>query len=276
MTFADAHIHLFSEGYPGRYGCLFPGGGEVTIYEACRQIHGIEEALVIGYEGEPWSVGNNAYLATLAREHAWMRPLAFCDLTVASLADRLDGWWKDGFVGISVYVQTESDVSALLDWSDEAVANLNAHRAIISVNVPASIAAQLRPVFARLGETRILLSHLGMPGPMSGAVADLGPIINLADLPQVGVKLSGAYACSAYPHPGLAAIFGALLGAYGDERLYWGSDFSPALDSVTFEQAIEAVQAHPWSNAQRIFCDNLKSIIRRVRVITQPTSQPRL
>ena len=50
---ADSHIHLFENGYQN--------SGENTLesYLAIIEKFAISRALVVGYEGEPWAVGNN-------------------------------------------------------------------------------------------------------------------------------------------------------------------------------------------------------------------------
>jgi L-fuconolactonase len=262
---SDSHMHLFARGYPGRYGPLFPRGGEITIYERLRKVHRIERALVIGYEGHPWAVGNNRYIARLAKNFSWITPLAFCHPTTEPTPKRLRHWWNQGFAGISIYAATQAEARRLLTWNDPTLEILNEKRALVSINAPAAIVATLRPFFDRLGETRILLSHLGLPGTLPDARKELKPILDLAVISHLGVKFSAAYACNAYPHPGLREVLGALRNRFGPSRLYWGSDFSPALDDVTFAQTIEAINSPGDPNAKAIFSKNLLAAIRRVR-----------
>lgn len=266
MKLNDSHIHFFRGGYPGPYGVLFPHGGELPLYETIRQIHEVDRALVVGFEGEPWSPGNNDYIAELAPAHPWMAPLAFCNAERPIAPSQLTDWWNQRFLGISLYVDTDAAVRGLLNWSDECIAALNSKQAIVSVNATPEHAARLHPFFARLRETRILLSHLGLPGALPVESERLRLVLDLASLPHLGVKLSAAYAGNPYPHPGLSDLLDALLEAYGDSRLYWGSDFSPALADVTFAQAIEAFRSYSWPNPEKIFSANLQSAIDRVKV----------
>jgi len=100
---------------------------------------------------------------------------------------------------------------------------------------------------------------------MSGAQARVRPVLSLADLSHVGVKLLGTYACNAYPHSGLKELTGDLIAAFGPSRLCGGSDFSPALDYMSFAQTIEAFQKLAGLSNRAIFSRNLQNIIRRVR-----------
>lgn len=265
LTLADSHIHCFAQGYPGRYGALFPRGGEVAIYEEIRRIHSVKSALVVGYEGEPWAAGNNRYVAMLAKSRPWMTPLAFASSTTEPTHARLNSWWKQGFAGLSIYVADATEARRVAKWSSAVTDVLNAKRAIISVNMPSALADTLRPFFERLQETRVLVSHLGLPGTMANALREMKPVLGLGDLPHLGVKYSAAYACNAYPHPGLSEIMHSLHDRFGPARLYWGSDFSPALDDVTFSQTIESVRTFVADDTSPIFSKNLLAAIRRVR-----------
>ncbi len=265
MKLADAHMHLFAAGYPGRYGALFPKGGETAMYESIRRVHDIACALVVGYEGEPWSRGNNRYIARLAATRSWMAPLAYCSSASAPGVAHLRKWRGAGFAGVSWYVSNPREAEIVSACSDDAAALLNDWRAIVSVNCPPEVAEVLHPLFARLPETRILLSHLGLPGLLPGARANLGPVLRLASLPHVGVKVSAAYACNAHPHPGLTGLVAPLRRAFGESRLYWGSDFSPALDDVTFSQTVAAFSGLAWESPEEVFSLNLRRLIGRVR-----------
>ena len=70
MRFADAHIHLFREGYhrPG-LPSLF-GDRELQAYEALRLTHGVDLALAIGYEAGGIDPANNAYLRQLSQSRS--------------------------------------------------------------------------------------------------------------------------------------------------------------------------------------------------------------
>lgn len=265
MKLFDAHIHLFEGGYPGRYGEWFPGGREVVQYEKFRRLHGVERALVVGYEGDPWASGNNRYLAKLARKHDWIVPLAYMPLDKEPKAEEMLHWWREGFYGLSFY----PGESKLQDWSQEVCDVLNAWRAALSWNVTPRQVKRFAGLFKRLSETRILLSHLGMPGRIRPAMdrnaiyRRMQPILELARLPNIGVKLSGFYACNAYPHEGIEGVVELLEQAFGIERLYWGSDFAPALDEVTFAQTLSPVAS--MRQKGRILWGNLNAVVQRVR-----------
>lgn len=238
MHRADAHIHLFESGYRGRDGSSPAGGCEIATYAHFREIYGIDTALVVGYEGEPVYRHNNNYIARLSRRHDWIVPLAYVE---RPSGDDLTTLWRQGFAGISVYLPDRTTARRVLSWSRETLDALNRHRAIISLNATPAATAQIGQVIKQLPDTRVLFSHLGLPGhfprPPSPARARhvLGPLLGLADTSNIGVKVSGRYAIGT--DEASSVFVDVLADTFGSDRLYWGSDFSPVLDHVSFADA---------------------------------------
>lgn len=119
---ADAHMHLFEGGY--REGFAHRPGvqiDEALLYASLAADHGVKAALVVGYEGHPWSAGNNAHIAALKRRHAWIRPLAYVHPATMPGPDGLGALSYDGFVGLSMYIFSEMDVQSVQAVSDEGV-----------------------------------------------------------------------------------------------------------------------------------------------------------
>lgn len=238
---ADSHIHLFECGFSGGD----PEGSELAGYQELRAQHNIVKALVVGYEGEPTHRGNNAYLATLTKAHDWIAPLAYVDSARPPTAQELKDLWRDGIVGISLYLANHSDGTAWSAWPDSTMEELNSARAIISLNATPDATSALGKALERLRDTRILFSHLGLPGShpheptIDQARKIIAPLLALSDQDNVGVKYSARYAISSPPHDPARPFVTLLLDKFGPSRLYWGSDYSPALSSVTFDQTLE-------------------------------------
>jgi L-fuconolactonase len=152
---------------------------------------------------------------------------------------------------------------------------------IVSVNATPGTLARTRDTLRRLEGCQVLISHLGNPGtqdsPPSRAQvsAVLDPLLSLSDARHIGVKLSGLYDMSSpshgFPHVIARPFIDRVADAFGTERLYWGSDFSPALDHVSFAQTIHAVSDLPWSDAERsaVMGGNLRRIVAG-RAVARP------
>jgi L-fuconolactonase len=172
---------------------------------------------------------------------------------------------------------TARDVERLSRWPLSVFQYLNQHRQILSLNAQPNALAHIEPFLAKLNQCPTLISHLGLPGryaaPPSKREARkiLQPLRSLAKLPHVGVKLSGLYAISepshAYPHRSAHPLIRQLYDDFGPQRLYWASDFSPALEHVSFPQTIDALFQFGWSANELgdIMHDNLTRVIRSRR-----------
>ncbi|HXF61104.1 MAG TPA: amidohydrolase family protein [Caldilineaceae bacterium] len=257
---ADAHAHFFAPGYVDRLpqSCRRILPDEVTLYRAHAELHHIAQVLAVGYEGEAWASGNNRYLATLATQHGWLRPVAFVADPAALTESVLAEWREQGFVGISLYGETA--VAALPAARPDVWTWLAERRWLISINLPIHHWQALTPVLERQPELRVLASHLGMPPAhatppdLETARAQMEPLLALASFPGVHVKVSGFYALTepgyAYPHRAAWPYVEAAALAFGPERLLWGSDFSPALEQVSFDQTVAVLDELPGFSAQ--------------------------
>src|SRR5690349_19115857 len=103
---ADAHIHLFRNGYGGQSFTARPGVrvDEAACYKSLAAQHGVDAALVVGYAGEPWCEGNNDFVAVTAEAHPWVKPVAFVDFKVPLSIDMLESLRRQRFIGLSFYV----------------------------------------------------------------------------------------------------------------------------------------------------------------------------
>ena len=277
---ADSHIHLFHPGYTAELPptCRRINPDEPTLYEALAQKHNIKQALVVGYEAEEPYRGNNDYLATLIPTRPWVRAVAFFDNPASITVESLKSRQSQGFVGISLYQfdQTESRLNAVPDavwrW-------LCDHRWLLSVNSTAEHWLPWQGILQKFPDLRLLVSHLGLPKiPATPELAAeiLATVTNLAKFPQVYVKLSGFYALSNpahdYPHQSGWPLVPVLLDHFGENRLLWGSDFSPALEFVSFRQTLDVLQHLPCLNPgsrKQIEGENLIRLLPEIS-----TSQP--
>ena len=261
---ADAHIHLFQPGYVALLpeNCRRVQPDEVTLYEALAEQHNVQQALVVGYEGEAWAAGNNQHLAEIAANHVWARPVAFvhnpAQLDIAMLEQRQTA----GFVGLSIYVFSEEEATAVSQVPDEVWIWLVQRRWLISVNSRGEFWAVWLSVLERHPELRVVVSHLGLPTAVKQAPSQtearhaVEPVLALAQFPGVRVKLSGFYALTepsyGYPHQAAWPYVEALLESFGSTRLLWGSDFSPSLEWLSFPQTFGLFVGMPFFTAADI------------------------
>lgn len=235
----DSHIHLFEQGWGG----AGPVDADLTAYLGLREQYGIDQALVVGYEGMAGEVsyaGNNDYLIRLAAEHDWIRPLCYLDREALAADPGLPGTWlARGAAGWSAYVIGAAAGQAWASLPDEVWDGLDAE-AVLSLNINPDALAALLPRLAGLGRTTVLISHLGLPGLGAGTVEErLAPVVEaVRTVPRCRVKVSGLYALAEDgdqpPYVRATPYLEGLAEAVGTEALVWGSDFPPVLDHQDF------------------------------------------
>ncbi|MBA3329473.1 MAG: amidohydrolase family protein, partial [Actinobacteria bacterium] len=246
MPTADAHIHLFAGGFAGPLGPAPEGCDELAHYERLRHHYGIERALVIGYEGEPRYRSNNDHLLALARYRPWVVPLAYLTVSRPPTVEHIRSLCRRGAAGFSLYLPRETDARALCSWPAATLGELNAQRALLSLNAPPAALAEIATPLAALERCPTLISHLGLPGRFARppslrlARSRLAPLTSVSRMAHVAVKLSGLYGCCEpahdFPHASAQPLVDVVLDTFGPARLLWGSDFLPALDFVSFAQ----------------------------------------
>ena len=120
-----------------------------------------------------------------------------------------------------------------------------------------------------------MVSHMGLPPARkapperAAAAVELAPLLALAEFPNVLVKLSGFYAVSDpshdWPHRAAAPFVDVLIAGFGADRCLWASDFSPALDHVSFVQTITVpgLEGHDEATQAAVMGGNLLRILGR-------------
>lgn len=258
MRLADAHVHLFEQGFVAGYGDPWAWRDELELYEAIRAVHGIERSLVVGYEGTPRYEGNNAFLARVAASRPWITALAYHAALLPPGPEEVHGLRAGWFRGVAVYATAEEEAGAVAEWPAETLEALSRSASIVSLNVSAGVVSALDRFFEALDGATVMLSHLGLPGqarswPARDGREVLAPVLRAARFPNVGVKVSGLYAVSdpphGYPHREAWPLLEALRDAFGPTRLCWGSDFPPALQAVSFAQTLDVLDHLDWPRA---------------------------
>jgi predicted TIM-barrel fold metal-dependent hydrolase len=247
---ADAHFHLFSRGMPAaaRGGRVLGDASEIEVYESYRAGHGIAAGLVVGYEAGGIDPHNNCYIRSLAAERPWLATLAYVAVDPPLDWTAAAALLGEGHVGIAIYAADAAAGAAVAAWPTETWDAIGDCGALVSFNAPPQAMPALAALIEREEGCTFLFSHLGLPGrypvkpPLTEAEERLAPLLQFAEMPHVMVKISGLYAVSdpatAYPHDAAAPFVDLIISRFGAARCLWGSDFSPALEHVSFAQTV--------------------------------------
>lgn len=165
------------------------------------------------------------------------------------VADRLSHALDEtGARGFTHYVAAHNDGWLRSDDAAEFFAVAAERNVVASLAIGAPWFDDLAVLAAANPTLPILLHHLGAPASGANRADDVDALRRLARVPSIGVKVSGfnynSHAPSEYPYPDSVELFREILEAFGDERLYWGSDFPASRDMLTYRQALEVVRTH--------------------------------
>jgi L-fuconolactonase len=258
----DSHLHLFRSGY-GRFTQRpfpFPGMSDVQAYERVRETHEIEAGLVVCYESDGIDPSNNAYVRDLAASRPWIHSVAYLHPMSMPGASHVASLFSTGHCGVTLYLPDEESAKAVDEWPPETWRLLSDARAIVSLNARPEATLYLQRLVERASGCQFLFSHLGLPGRFdtmptaNEAPRRIAALLKLAAFPNVAVKLSGLYAIDPVP-PHLTArpFVELLLERFTPTNLHWGSDFSPSLDYVAFEETLELPFLSTLAPTERAF-----------------------
>ena len=121
-------------------------------------------------------------------------------------------------------------------------------KAGIPVNVMCSGKLPLfRELARRHPDTRMVVDHVGLIQPFEPPVppepfGDLANVLSLAAYDNVAIKISGACTLShqLFPYPDIWEPLGKVFDAFGLDRCMWGTDWTRAVEFLTYEQGVEA------------------------------------
>ena len=121
-------------------------------------------------------------------------------------------------------------------------------QASIPVNVMCSGNLPLLGELARRNpDTQIVVDHVGLVQPFEPPAppepfADLANVVSLAACDNVAIKISGACTLSHQPFPysDIWESLGKVFDAFGFDRCMWGTDWTRAVELLSYEQGVEA------------------------------------
>jgi len=106
---------------------------------------------------------------------------------------------------------------------------------------------QVKQLAARNPDTRIVVDHLGLEQPfepplLAQPFSEIEKVLALAQHPNVVIKITGACTLSqkAYPYPDIWDPLARIFDAYGMERCLWGTDWTRAVQVLTYQQGVDA------------------------------------
>jgi L-fuconolactonase len=268
----DIHPHVISkdtEKYP-----IAPLGGKRSAWSVERpadvddllaQMDKAQVARAAVVQSATTYGNDNSYLADVVDAHRdRLTGVGTVDLVAPDAVERLTYWLEDrGLAGIRLFT-SGSTMTNQSDWMNAEETNpaweyLNRTRYPVCVQMRPPGIPMLRDVLGRFPDLRIIVDNAARVD-MSGGPSYLGaqPLFDLATAGEVYVKVTTntlRRAVKEDDHNGAAGFMRALIGAFGSNRVAWGSDFPAMAGSMTEFVALarESVAGLPETDQTNFF-----------------------
>ncbi len=244
----DSQVHAYERNRPERpWSGHLQGPEEVTGDDmvAAMDAVGVDGALLVSpYSMYRYDAG---YALEVYAKHpgrfGLIRPF---DPQSDAIEEEMSEWTgTPGVVGARImlsYGSYEADdpgLNRILAAGAQAGAPINI---MSSGNLPL-----LRELALRNPGAQIVIDHVGLVQPFAPPAppepfAELDSVLSLAELDNVAIKISGACTLSheRFPYSDIWEPLRRIFEAYGFERCLWGTDWTRAVNLLTYEQGVEA------------------------------------
>lgn len=249
MAIIDAQVHAYERNHPGRpwVGTLH-GPKEVTGDDmvAAMNAAGVDGALLVS----PFSMYR--YDAIYALEVFAAHPTRFrlikpVDPSDPAVAETIADWAATSGA-VAVRIMMRDGVSE--DPADPGINRVLAAAARHGLAVNLLCWGRLEQaglLAARNPDTRLVIDHLGLQQPFAPPApaepwAALPRVLALAAHDNVSVKISGACTLSheGFPYNDIWDPLGRMFDAFGFDRCMWGTDWTRAVELLTYKQGVDA------------------------------------
>ncbi|HEX4209589.1 MAG TPA: amidohydrolase family protein [Candidatus Binataceae bacterium] len=250
MPIIDAQLHAYERDRPGRpWHKVLAGPPEVTGEQTVEILdaNGVDGAILISaftmyrYDASYAVSVRNRY----PNRFALIRPV---DPANPSVGDMISEWkHTPGTVAVRMLL-VRSGLAQAAD--DPGLNGVLKEAARLSMPVNLHIAGRLDQgieLIRRNPNTQIIVDHLGLvqphdPPKPAAPWADLPKVLTLAHLPNVAIKITGACTLSLEPFPynDIWDPVCRMIDAFGLDRCMWGTDWTRAVNFLTYKQGIEA------------------------------------
>ena len=258
----DSQVHAYERDRPERpWAGLLQGPAEVSGDDmvAAMKAVAVDGALLVS----PWTMYR--FDASYALEVYAKHPQRFglikpFEARVESIAEEIEEWaTTPGAVGARIMIWDQMSPEP----DDPGLNRILAAGAKTGLPVNVFCWGKL-PLLGELARrnpnTQVVLDHVGLRQPFEPPVptdsfADLANVVELAQYDNVAIKISGACTLSHQPFPyaDLREPLDQIFAAFGFDRCMWGTDWTRAVELLSYEQGVEAFRVmDQLSDSERI------------------------
>ena len=255
MPTIDVQVHCYERDHPGRpWHAVLAGPPEVTgpdMIKAMDEV-GVDGALLISvYTMYKWDA---SYAVSVHKQFpdrfALIKPV---DSNDPKVGETIEEWAKmDGTVAVRIMFTPEVSTDPAHPGINKVLAT--AARCDMPVNLMArGRLDQVAELAKRNPDTILVIDHLGLEQPMKPPPpkepwVELPKLLALAPHKNIVVKISGACTLShePFPYKDIRKPVDRILDTFGLDRCMWGTDWTRAVNLLTYRQGVDAFRAKDW------------------------------
>jgi L-fuconolactonase len=255
MPTIDVQVHCYERNHPGRpWHAVLAGPPEVTgpdMIKAMDEV-GVDGALLISvYTMYKWDA---SYAVSVHKQFpdrfALIKPV---DSNDPKVGETIEEWAKmDGTVAVRIMFTPEVSTDPAHPGINKVLATAG------KFDLPVNLMArgrldQVAELAKRHPNTTLVIDHLGLEQPMKPPApkepwAELPKLLALAPHKNIVVKISGACTLShePFPYKDIRKPVDQILNTFSLDRCMWGTDWTRAVNLLTFKQGVDAFRAKDW------------------------------
>jgi len=255
MPTIDVQVHCYERNHPGRpWHAVLAGPPEVTgpdMIKAMDEV-GVDGALLISvYTMYKWDA---SYAVGVHKQFpnrfALIKPV---DSNDPKVGETIEEWAKmDGTVAVRIMFTPEVSTDPAHPGINKVLAT--AGKCDLPVNLMArGRLDQVAELAKRHPNTTLVIDHLGLEQPMKPPApqepwVELPKLLALSTHKNIVVKISGACTLShePFPYKDIRKPVDQILNTFGLDRCMWGTDWTRAVNLLTFKQGVDAFRAKDW------------------------------
>jgi len=255
MPTIDVQVHCYERNHPGRpWHAVLAGPPEVTgpdMIKAMDEV-GVDGALLISvYTMYKWDA---SYAVSVHKQFpnrfALIKPV---DSNDPKVGETIEEWAKmDGTVAVRIMFTPEVSTDPAHPGINKVLAT--AGKCDLPVNLMArGRLDQVAELAKRHPDTTLVIDHLGLEQPMKPPApqepwVELPKLLALAPHKNIVVKISGACTLShePFPYKDIRKPVDQILNTFSLDRCMWGTDWTRAVNLLTFKQGVDAFRAKDW------------------------------
>jgi predicted TIM-barrel fold metal-dependent hydrolase len=262
MLTIDAQVHCYERNHPGRpWHAVLAGPPEVTGPDMIKAMDavGVDGAILVSvYTMYRW---DESYAVAVQKQFpdrfGVVKPVNANDPAVAEV---IADWAKaPGTVAVRIMMTPEISTDPADPGINRILAAAAKHDFPVNILARGERLAQLNELAKRNPDTQIVLDHLGLEQPMQPPVpkepwAELPHVLEVAKNKNIAIKITGACTLShqPYPYKDIWDPLGRIFDAFGLDRCLWGTDWTRAVNLLTYKEGVEAFRVTDrLSNADR-------------------------